>query len=92
MGSTSDIVIADYSMPGFDGIKALKLMQKHGLDIPFIIVSGVIGENIAVAAMKAGVHDYMLKNNLNRLLPAIERELKESAKRKRLKEAENALV
>ncbi|MDD4870887.1 MAG: response regulator [Kiritimatiellae bacterium] len=86
-----DIIISDYSMPDFDGLKALKLVQKNGLDIPFIIVSGVIGENVAVAAMKAGAHDYLLKDNLKRLLPAIARELKEVADRKKRREAEKAL-
>ncbi|OGV67455.1 MAG: hypothetical protein A2283_01545 [Lentisphaerae bacterium RIFOXYA12_FULL_48_11] len=86
-----DLVISDYSMPQFDGLKALKLVQKYGLDIPFIIVSGVIGENVAVEAMKSGAHDYLLKNNLNRLLPAVERELKEASGRSKRREAEKAL-
>jgi DNA-binding NarL/FixJ family response regulator len=86
-----DIVISDYSMPDFDGLKALKLVQKSELDIPFIIVSGVIGENVAVAAMKAGAHDYLLKDNLKRLLPAIDRELREATERRKGREAEKAL-
>ena len=86
-----DIVISDYSMPHFNGLSALKLVQKHGLDIPFIIVSGVIGENVAVEVMKAGANDYLLKNNLKRLVPAIERELKEAAGRNKRREAEKAL-
>lgn len=87
-----DLVISDYSLPQFDGLKALKLVQKYGLDIPFIIVSGVIGESVAVEAMKSGAHDYLLKNNLNRLLPAVERELKETAERSKRREAEKALT
>lgn len=87
-----DVIISDYSMPGFDGLKALKLVQKNGLDIPFIIVSGVIGENVAVAAMKAGAQDYLLKENLKRLLPAVDRELKEAAGRRKRREAETALT
>jgi len=87
-----DLVISDFSMPQFDGLKALKLLQKHGLDIPFIIVSGVIGENVAVEAMKSGAHDYLLKNNLHRLLPAVERELKDAADRIKRREAEKALT
>jgi len=87
-----DIVISDYSMPEFDGLKALKVLQKHEIDIPFIIVSGMIGENIAVAAMKAGANDYLLKDNLKRLLPAIERELKEAANRRKQRESEKALT
>ncbi|MDO8680804.1 MAG: EAL domain-containing protein [Acidobacteriota bacterium] len=73
-----DIVISDYSMPRFNGLEALRLVQQRKLDIPFIIVSGTIGEDRAVAAMKAGAHDYILKDNLKRLVPAITRELKEA--------------
>ena len=70
-----DVIIADYSMPGFNGLDALNIYIEFGLDFPFIIVSGTIGEEIAVAAMKAGAHDYVMKDNLARLVPAIEREL-----------------
>ena len=72
-----DIIISDYAMPRFNGLQALKLMQRKEIDIPFIIISGSIGEDVAVAAMKAGAHDYLMKGNLARLLPAIERELRE---------------
>ncbi len=88
---TWDIIIADYSMPNFSAPEALKLMQKSGLDLPFIIVSGKIGEDIAVAAMKAGVHDYIMKNNLARLVPVINRELQEAKVRREHKQAERAL-
>ena len=67
------------------------LVQQAGLDLPFIVVSGVIGEEQAVAMMKAGAHDYVLKDNLTRLLPAIERELHEAAVRRQHKRAEEAL-
>jgi len=73
-----DIVISDYTMPRFNGIEALQLVQQRKLDIPFIIVSGTIGEDRAVAAMKAGAHDYIIKGNTARLVPAITRELKEA--------------
>lgn len=73
-----DLVISDYRMPHFDGLSALRVLQKAGTDLPFIIVSGTIGEELAVAAMKAGAHDYVLKNNLTRLVPAIERELRDA--------------
>lgn len=73
-----DLVIADYSMPQFNAIAALSLLQEKGLDLPFIIVSGTITEETAVAAMKAGVHDYLTKDNLARLVPAVERELREA--------------
>ena len=88
---TWDIVIADYSMPHFSAPEALKLMQKSGLDLPFIIVSGKIGEDTAVAAMKAGVHDYIMKNNLTRLVPVIKRELREVEERREHKRADEAL-
>src|ERR1700754_75308 len=68
-----DVIISDYRMPNFSGIEAHKVLQESGLDIPFIIISGTIGEETAVQAMLTGVNDYMMKNNLNRLVPAIER-------------------
>ncbi len=87
-----DVVIADYVMPRFSGLDALKLLQDRGLDLPFIIVSGKIGEDVAVEAVKAGAHDYLLKDNLTRLNLAIERELREAVVRRehRLAEAELA--
>ncbi len=88
---TWDIIIADYSMPNFSAPDALKMMQKSVLDLPFIIVSGKIGEDTAVAAMKAGVHDYIMKNNLARLVPVINRELQEAKVRREHKQAERAL-
>jgi diguanylate cyclase (GGDEF)-like protein/PAS domain S-box-containing protein len=86
-----DIVIADYNMPNFSAPEALKLLQKSRLDLPFIIVSGSIGEDTAVAAMKAGAHDYMMKGNLKRLIPGIERELREATVRRERKKAEEGL-
>lgn len=77
-----DVVIADYSLPQFSATAALTLLQEKGLDLPFIIVSGSIGDGIAVAAMKAGAHDYIMKGNLARLVPAIERELQEASNRR----------
>ena len=76
-----DLVIADYASPGFSGLDALRILHKSGYDLPFIIVSGMIGEESAVEAMKAGAHDYIMRNNLNRLIPAVERELKEAKMR-----------
>src|SRR5713226_5792151 len=73
-----DIVISDYSMPHFSAPAALKMVQEARLDLPFIIVSGAIGEDSAVAAMKDGAHDYLMKGKLARLVPAIERELREA--------------
>ena len=77
-----DLVLADYSLPDFDAVSALGLVQDAGRDIPFIVVSGTITEETAVAAMKAGAHDYVHKENLARLVPAVERELKEAANRR----------
>jgi two-component system NtrC family sensor kinase len=88
---TWDIVIADYKLPQFNGLAALAQVKERGLDLPFIIVSGGIGEDIAVAAMKAGAHDYIMKNNLTRLIPAVERELREAEERRARRRAEVAL-
>lgn len=79
--STWDLVLADYTMPGFSGLDALKELRGRGLDTPFIFVSGSIGEDVAVAAMKAGAQDYLIKGNLKRLVPAIDRELQEARTR-----------
>ena len=76
-----DAIIADFHLPAFDGLDALRMMQAKGLDLPFILVSGVIGEETAVEAMKAGAHDFILKGKYSRLIPALERELREAALR-----------
>jgi DNA-binding NtrC family response regulator len=86
-----DIILSDYRMPTFDGLRALAVLKESGLDIPLIIVSGTIGEEIAVEAMKAGACDYVMKDNLPRLIPAIQRELKEAASRKEKKKGEREL-
>lgn len=87
-----DVIIADYAMPQFNGSEALGIVKSCGLDIPFIIVSGAIGEQTAVAAMKAGAHDYVMKSALGRLVPAIQRELQEAQVRRRWRQAEVALI
>jgi len=69
------VVISDYRLPQFTGLDALNLVKASGKDVPFILVSGAIGEEQAVALLKAGAHDYVLKNNLVRLPPAVAREL-----------------
>ncbi len=87
-----DIIIADYVLPKFTGLDALSLLRESGLDLPFIIVSGNIGEDIAVGAMKAGAHDYIIKGNLARLVPAVERELREAEGRHASKRVEEERV
>jgi two-component system, cell cycle sensor histidine kinase and response regulator CckA len=86
-----DIVIADYTLPRFSAPAALELLQQQHQNLPFIIVSGTIGEDAAVAAMRAGAHDYLLKNNLVRLVPAVARELREAQERQKRLDAEQAL-
>jgi signal transduction histidine kinase/FixJ family two-component response regulator len=85
------IILADYRMPAFSGTRALELLQASGLDIPFILVSGTVGEETAVAMMKAGASDFVLKHKLGRLGPAVARELREAEMRKRRRWAEAAL-
>lgn len=88
---TWDVIISDYNLPAFDALSALRLFQTKDLDLPFIIVSGGIGEETAVAAMRAGAHDYVMKDNLHRLAPAVERELREAEVRAARRRAELAL-
>jgi len=83
-----DIVISDYSMPHFSGPAALEVLKGTELDVPFLIVSGKIGEEKAVELMCAGARDYILKDNLGRLVPAIERELREAENRRERKSLE----
>jgi PAS domain S-box-containing protein len=87
-----DLIVADYNLPGFSGADALALVRDLGLDTPFIFVSGSIGEEVAVAALKAGANDYVIKGNLTRLVPAIERELRDAEGRRARKAAETALL
>ena len=86
-----DLVIADFRLPQFSAPEALRLFQLTGLDIPFVVVSGMIGEDAAVGMMKAGAHDYLLKDRLERLPHAVEKELKDAALRKEKHEAETKL-
>ena len=85
------LVISDFSMPQFSGPKALAIARESQADIPFIFISGTIGENVAVDMMKAGADDYVMKNNLARLLPALKRELREVEVRRARRLAEAAL-
>ncbi len=86
-----DIIISDYTLPDFNGYEALNMCNEKGVDIPFFIVSGTIGERIAIDMMKSGAKDYIMKNNLARLLPAIEREIADTKIRKEKKRAEQEL-
>ena len=88
---TWDVAISDCHMPGFTVEGALAIWQKEGKGQPFIVVSGAIGEEEAVSLLKAGAHDFVKKDNLARLVPAIERELRDAADRRARKEAEEAL-
>ncbi|HEU5399454.1 MAG TPA: EAL domain-containing protein, partial [Gammaproteobacteria bacterium] len=82
---TWDLIVSDYSLPGFDGMRCLQLYRESGLDIPFLLMSGTVGEEIAVEAMKGGAHDYIMKDRLVRLVPAIKRELREAVARRERK-------
>jgi two-component system, NarL family, sensor histidine kinase UhpB len=86
-----DVIIADYVMPSFNGLAALGMVKERGLDLPFIIVSGHISDDTAVAAMKAGAHDYVMKDKLARLGPAIARELREAEVRRSRRQSEEKL-
>jgi putative nucleotidyltransferase with HDIG domain len=88
---TWDVIIADHSMPNFDAIAALHVLRKSDLDLPFIIVSATIGEDVAVGAMKAGAHDYIMKGKLARLVPAVQRELAEAKIRQARRRGEQEL-
>ncbi len=86
-----DLILADYHLPHFDGLAALAIVKEKGLDLPFIIVSGYITEDTAVAAMKAGAHDFVMKDKLARLGPAVERELRDAEGRRERRRSEEQL-
>jgi signal transduction histidine kinase len=87
-----DIVLSDYSMPRFSGPAALALVRGRNLDLPFIIISGTVGEETAVASLRAGAHDFLVKGSLARLLPAIDREMREAAVRAERKKIQEQLL
>lgn len=89
--TTWDLVLSDYSLPNFTGTAALNLLKTTGLDVPFVIVSGSIGEEMAVAALKSGAHDFFVKHGLSRLVPAIERELADVTARRDREQAQAEL-
>ena len=85
-----DIVLCDYTMPQLDAPTALEIVRRHSMDLPFIVVSGTVGEDAAVEVMRAGANDYILKNHLTRLVPAITREVRESRVRAETRRADHA--
>jgi PAS domain S-box-containing protein len=87
-----DIILCDYAMPAFNALDALALLHQSGQDLPLIIVSGTLKEDMAVDAFKAGAHDFVIKGNLARLAPAIERELREAQNRRLRRQAEERLT
>ena len=86
-----DLILADYKLPSFDGLSALKLAQSARPDLPFIFVSGTIGEDVAIEALKIGATDYVLKTRLERLVPSVQRALREARERAERRKAEAAL-
>ncbi|NIR47617.1 PAS domain S-box protein [candidate division KSB1 bacterium] len=86
-----DVILADYSLPTFDGVSALSKVQENGVDVPFIFVSGAIGEELAIETLKKGATDYVLKHRLSSLAPAVRRALKEAENRRARRQAEEAL-
>ncbi len=87
-----DLILSDYTIPSFNGLSALKMAQSKAKDVPFIFVSGTIGEERAIDALKMGAVDYILKDNLNRLVPAVERALREARAQKKIKKSEEKLI
>ncbi len=87
-----DCIVSDYSIPGFGGFEALSIVKTSNLDIPFIMISGTVGESIAVEVMRRGAQDFVLKNNLVRLVEAIKRELADVEQRRQRKQAERSLL
>jgi DNA-binding response OmpR family regulator len=83
-----DLVLADYKLPSFDGISALKLALDARADLPFIFVSGSLGEEVAIEALKIGATDYVVKSRLSRLVPSVQRALREARERAERKKAE----
>jgi len=87
-----DIVLSDFNLPGFSGLAAQQILKDSGLDLPFILVSGEIGEDTAVAAMRNGATDYLLKNNLARLAPAVEHAIEAGQERRARQQADRDLA
>jgi DNA-binding NtrC family response regulator len=88
---TWDVLLSDYAMPGFDGLDALRISKELAPDVPFIIISGTLGEEAAVAALQSGADDFLLKGKLSRLVPAIDRAVRERESALARRAAEQAL-
>src|SRR5215813_11874235 len=86
-----DVILADYALPSFDGLSALKITLQQRPDLPFIFVSGTMGEEVAIEALKIGATDYVLKTRLSRLVPSVNRALREAQERAELRRAEALL-
>jgi two-component system cell cycle sensor histidine kinase/response regulator CckA len=86
-----DLILSDYKLPGFSAVDALRIMHEHGVDLPFVIVSGSVGEEQAVEAMREGAHDYVMKGNMTRLTAVIERELRDYERREHHRRVEAQL-
>src|SRR5215467_16120413 len=86
-----DLILADYTLPSFDGLSALKITMETCPDVPFIFVSGTLGEEVAIEALKIGATDYVLKERLSRIVPSVHRALREAQERTERKRAEEAL-
>ena len=87
-----DVILADYSLPSFDGLSALKLAREMGITTPFILVSAVLGEELAIEALQSGATDYVLKSRMERLVPAIQRALREIKDRDHREQLEKTLT
>src|SRR6266849_5348360 len=90
-GQKIDMILSDYALPSYDGLSALALARKLRPDVQFLLVSGTIGEEAAIESLKGGATDYVLKHRLERLVPAVQRALQESAERAELKRAEQQI-
>src|SRR5690606_31814295 len=86
-----DVIVSDFNLPGFDAFAALRVVRERNQDTPFILVSGTIGEETAVLAMKSGANDYVMKQNMSRLGPAVRREIRELEERRRAMRERHAL-
>jgi DNA-binding NtrC family response regulator len=86
-----DLIFADYTLPSFDGISALKIARQKRPDVPFIFISGTLGEEVAIEALKIGATDYVFKTRLSRIIPSVHRALREAQERNERKGAEEAL-